>query len=126
MTVKKTKTTKNADQMMERMCKNFKRICTEKHTTASAIAAKAGISTSTVSYILNGRTHPQVYTVLQLCDELDVDIRELFVETDAGVTEVSRLTEDEKQLLSAYRKMSEKQRAQMKVCVEVVEKMGKL
>ena len=125
MTAKKTNTRKNADQMMERMRNNFKRICAEKHTTASAIAAKAGISTSTVSYILNGKTHPQIYTVLQLCDELDIDIRELFAETDAGVTEVSRLTEDEKKLLNAYRRMSENQKSQMNVCVELVERTGK-
>ena len=125
MTVKKTNIRKNADQMMERMRNNFKRICAEKHTIASAIAAKAGISTSTVSYILNGKTHPQIYTVLQLCDELDIDIRELFVETDAGVTLVSRLTEDEKKLLNAYRRMSENQKSQMNVCVELVERTGK-
>lgn len=46
--------------------------------TPHALANKAGISTSTISYLVNGKTKPQIYTILMLCNVLEVRISDLF------------------------------------------------
>ena len=42
----------------------LKKLCEEKGKSSYMLAKEAGISPSTLSYLLNGKTKPQVYTVL--------------------------------------------------------------
>ena len=41
----------------------LKKLCEEKGKSSYMLAKEAGISPSTLSYLLNGKTKPQVYTV---------------------------------------------------------------
>lgn len=43
-----------------------------------ALAKEAGISTLTMSYLMNGKTKPQICTILMFCNVLGVTIGELF------------------------------------------------
>jgi transcriptional regulator with XRE-family HTH domain len=66
------------EQECKVMIKNLKRLCKEKNISANALAIEAGISTSTMSYIMNGKSKPYVYTVLMICNVLGVTVSELF------------------------------------------------
>ncbi|EET60497.1 DNA-binding helix-turn-helix protein [Marvinbryantia formatexigens DSM 14469] len=66
------------DEACQMMAASIKRICRQRGISPYVLAKKAGISTSSISYLLNGRTRPQVYTVLLICNALGVTIGELF------------------------------------------------
>lgn len=76
----------NPDKECKAMIAALKKICEQKNMTPYAVAKEAGISSSTVSYIMSGRTKPQIYTILMMCNVLGVTISQLFEEKDAGMS----------------------------------------
>lgn len=50
------------DEECKAMIAEIKRLCEQMNLTPHALAKEAGISTSTISYLMNGKTKPQVYT----------------------------------------------------------------
>ena len=62
------------DEECKAMIATIKRLCEQKNMTPHALAKEAGISTSTISYLVNGKTKPQVYTILMLCWECGLPI----------------------------------------------------
>ena len=60
----------------------FKQICEAKGTTPYKIAKKAGLSSSTVSCFLNGKTIPRIDTMMMLCNQLGVFITDFFDERE--------------------------------------------
>ena len=71
----------NPDKECKAMIEALKKLCEQKNMSPYAVAKEAGISSSTVSYIMNGRTRPQMYTVLMMCNVLGVTISQLFEES---------------------------------------------
>ena len=65
------------DEECRQLIMAIKTICTEKGIKPHKLAQKAGISTSTMSYLMNGKTNPQLYTLLAICNVLDVSISDL-------------------------------------------------
>lgn len=107
------------------MIEAIKSLCAQKNMTPHALAKKAGISTSTMSYLLNGKTKPQVYTVLVLCNVLGVRISDL-LDNNVAPAETSELiaqyvTYDEKNLLDIYRKLSDKKKELLKVYIDMLQ-----
>lgn len=68
---------------------------------------EAGISTSTISYLMSGKTKPQVYTILVLCNVLGVTVSELFDSKDNGVF-TGDMTCGEEKIIDCYRHFSDK------------------
>jgi len=66
----------------EKECKvvieRIQKICLMRGMTRNELARKAGISNSTLSYIISGKSKPSVYTLLLLCNALNIAIEELF------------------------------------------------
>lgn len=116
----------NPDKTCKVMINRIKKICDQKKMTPYTLAKEAGVSTSTVSYLLSGRTKPQVYTLLLLCNVLDVSISELFEYEgsnqfiDISETELQFITYEEKELLCKYRDFSYKKREMLKTYVEML------
>lgn len=74
----------------------------QKNISKYALAKATGMSTSSMSNLLNGKTKPYLYNMLLICNVLQVSLGEL-IEKDNY--------ENEEWLISAYRTMSpEKQR----------------
>lgn len=48
------------------MIATIKKLCEQKKMTPHALAKEVGISTSTISYLVNGKTKPQIYCKLRL------------------------------------------------------------
>lgn len=62
----------NPEEECKAMAAALKKMCEQRGMSPHALAKKAGISTSTMSYIMKGETRPQVYTILLLCNALGV------------------------------------------------------
>ena len=96
----------------------LKTVCAEKGIKPHKLAQKAGISTSTMSYLMNGKTNPQLYTLLAICNVLDVSINDLLStgKEDAGEERWG----EEKKLLSSYRKLSLKKKKLLTAYIEML------
>ena len=102
----------------------IKRLCEQKNMTPHALAKEAGVSTSTISYLVNGKTKPQVYTILLLCNVLGVRISDLF--DNVATTEISGLgvryiTWEEEKLLDYYRGLSDKKKELLRIYVDMLQ-----
>ncbi|MDO5785026.1 MAG: helix-turn-helix transcriptional regulator [Eubacteriales bacterium] len=71
----------DVDRECKTVIKKIKAICNAKGIKPNELAKRSNIATSTISYILNGKTQPQIYTLLQLCNALDITMEELFSKT---------------------------------------------
>ena len=113
----------NPDEECKAMVAALKRLCEQKGMSPHALAKEAGISTSTMSYLMKGKTRPQVYTVLELCNVLGVSINELFSRPDTDVTAetgIQYITCDEKNLLDCYRGLSDKKKELLRIYVDML------
>ena len=111
------------DKECKEMIETVKRLCEQKNITPHALAKQAGISTSTISYLVNGKTMPQVYTVLLLCNVLGVRISDLFdtvATTEISESRVQYITYDEEKLLECYRELSDKKRELLRIYVDML------
>lgn len=119
----------NPDAECKEMIEALKRICKQKGIKPHALARKAGISTSTISYILNGRTRPQVYTILVLCNALGIQIGDLFEgRWSSALQEIKKVSldqqrgviGDEDKLLDDYRCLSDKKRQLLWIYIDML------
>ena len=111
------------DKECKEMIETVKRLCEQKNITPHALAKQAGISTSTISYLVNGKTKPQVYTVLLLCNVLGVRISDWFdtvATTEISESRVQYITYDEEKLLECYRELSDKKRELLRIYVDML------
>lgn len=114
------------DEKCTAMIATIKRLCEQKNMTPHALANKAGISTSTISYLVNGKTKPQIYTILMLCNVLRVRISDWFddndVSTETSELQVQYITCGEEKLLDCYRGLSDKKRELLRIYVDMLRK----
>lgn len=114
-----------------RMTAALMRLCEERGIRPYALAKEAGISTSTISYLVNGKTKPQVYTVLSLCNVLGVTIGELFGgersaedtdkrEVKAAEKERMDRKREEEELLSCCRSLPEEKKRLLKLYLDML------
>lgn len=117
------------DEEYARMLEALKGFCDEKGITMNGLARQAGISTSTMSYLIHGKTRPQIYTLLVICNVLGISITELFREEapekagkEAGAKkgERARLSPSESHLLSCYRKLSDKKKRMLQTYLDML------
>ena len=67
----------NPDEDYQVMLAKLKTICQNKNITQYALAKATGMSTSSISCLMRGETKPYIYTVLTICDALNVTIADL-------------------------------------------------
>lgn len=91
----------NSKEKCKEIAQMFKQICEAKGTTPYKIAKKAGLSSSTVSCFLNGKTIPRIDTMMMLCNQLGVFITDFFDERELAELQ----TREEANLLEAYRRL---------------------
>lgn len=66
------------DQEYQNMLETLKTICKQKNVSQYALAKATGMSTSSICSLMKGETRPYIYTVLMICQALDISIQELF------------------------------------------------
>lgn len=123
------------EEECDKLIKKIRRICKEKGVSNYALAKKAHVSSSTIHAILSGKSRPQVYTLLQMCNALEVTVEEVFAggdERDAVL--IAQIAEDpgeemlvyevsrsEWEMLENYRRLPEEKKEWVRVCVEALE-----
>lgn len=115
------------DETCKAMVAALKKLCAEKGMNPHALAVEAGISPSTISYLMSGKTNPQVHTILTLCNVLGVSVSELFDEKVAAVpakcseSDMLYITAGEKKLLNSFRQLSDRKRELLSIYVEMLQ-----
>ena len=81
----------------------IKQLCAERGTTPYKIARHSGLSSSTVSCFLTGKTVPRMDTMMILCNQLGISITDIFDERE--MVEVH--AQEEELILHTYRNLPE-------------------
>lgn len=80
----------------------------ERKWTVYELSMESGITQSTIASMIQRNTPPRIETLQLICDAFGITLAQFFLEDE----EVEILSEKEKELLSAYRKLPEnKQKA---------------
>lgn len=101
----------NPDEDYQVMLAKLKTICQNKNITQYALAKATGMSTSSLSCLMRGETKPYIYTVLTICDAMNVTIADLLErqgddENLEGLIETYRcLSPEKKKMLKVYMDM---------------------
>lgn len=72
----------------------LKDVFKEKNITSKDLSNKVGITENALSMIANGKRQPRFELLLQIANELDVDVRELFHSTKQIETETIYVQRD--------------------------------
>ena len=104
----------NPDEDYQAMLTKLKTICKNKNITQYALAKATGMSTSSMSCLMRGQTNPYIYTVLTICDALDVTIADLLEK------QASEYDEDVEDLIRAYRCLSPGKKRMLKVYMHML------
>lgn len=92
----------NPEEECDYFIRRIKSICAHKGISIGELAERAELAYSTMNELMNGKTRPQVYTMLKICNALDVTVGELLTE-DAGNV---HLVQWEEEILNKLRKLS--------------------
>ena len=102
----------NTKEKCLEIARRFEQLCEERGTTPYKIAWYSGLSSSTVSNFLAGKTVPRIDTVMILCNQLGVTVTDIFDEWER----VEVTAQDEEMVLHTYRNLPEdKKKAFMKL-----------
>lgn len=111
----------NPDEECRALIEKIEFICKQKKITHNILAKKAGISNSTLSYLLHGKSKPYVYTILQICNALELSCVDLF-----GTLEIERslnhLSVQEQDLLFRYRNLTDEKKNYLLLFLSFIEK----
>ena len=91
----------NTKEKCAEIAQKFKQLCEERGTTPYKIAQRSGLSSSTVSCFLAGKTVPRIDTMMILCNELGVSVTDFFEEREMAEVQ----TQEEENLLKMYRNL---------------------
>lgn len=102
----------NPDADYQVMLAKLRTICQNKNITQYALAKATGMSTSSLSCLMRGEMKPYIYTVLTICDALNVTIADLL--------ERQGDDEDLEDLIEAYRCLSPEKKKMLKVYMDML------
>lgn len=91
----------NTKEKCADIARKFKQLCNDRGTTSYKIAQRSGLSSSTVSCFLVGKTIPRIDTMMILCNELGVSVTDIFEEREMAEAQ----TRDEEMVLKTYRNL---------------------
>ena len=99
-----------ADKIYQSMLERLKKICEQKRVTYCFLAKSTGLSPSSISCLMRGKTKPYLQTILMICDAIDISIQELVQTEDADnatketwlFQEMRQLSPEKQRLLEIY------------------------
>ena len=107
----------NSKEKCKEIAQKFKQLCNARGTTPYKVAVQAGLSTSTISCFLSGKTIPKLDTMLMLCNSLGISITDIFDEREA----IDQQTQEERNILESYRNLPEWLRIALKMLLQYTE-----
>lgn len=106
----------NSKEKCKEIAQKFKGLCDAKGTTPYKVAIQAGLSTSTVSGFLSGKTIPRLDTMLMLCNELGISMTDFFDERETTDCQV----QEEQKIIEMYRSLSAKKQEKLYEYLEML------
>ena len=73
-----------------------------------------------MSYLVNGKTKPQLYTLLVICNVLGISIGDLFEEEKSSTEKEKTEEKSEEKLLAGYRQLSDRKKEMLQTYVEML------
>ena len=115
----------------EALISRISELCKLKGYSYYAIAKKANISTSTMYSIMEGKTLPQLFTLFNICNVLEIPIASIFESTAVHEDNTSNnlkppdaqsinLSSAEKHILQFYREISDKKRELLQIYIDML------
>lgn len=103
----------NVEAKCVELSRKFREISEANGSTPYKLARKAGISSSTISGFLKGKSKPRIDTLLIICNQLGI-----FMEERESMEQYAR---DEQELVKAYRSLSKEKRKQLSTYVKMLQ-----
>ena len=103
----------NPEEDYQRMLNKLNAICKQKNMSKYALAKATGMSSSSMSNLLNGKTKPYLYNMLLICSALEISMGELLEEGNFDY-------EDEERIVSAYHIMSPEKQRMLQIYVDML------
>lgn len=97
----------------------IKELCKSKKLSFKAVAKKAELAQSTLSEIVNGNTHPQIYSLFKICNALEIPIQLLFSESKLD----DSVCIGEKEILQIYQELTKEKQELLKNYIELLLKI---
>ena len=106
----------NSKEKCKEIAQKFKELCDARGTTPYKVAIQAGLSTSTVSCFLSGKTIPRLDTMLMLCNELGIPMTVFFDEKELTDHQV----QEEQKIIEMYRSLPAKKQEKLYEYLEML------
>lgn len=106
----------NTEEKCMELSEKLKKICVAKGSTPYKLAKKAGISSSTISGFLKGKTKPRIDTLLIICNHLGISMTDFLDERER----MEKYAKDEKELITVYRSLSDAKRKQLSIYLKML------
>lgn len=119
----------NPNEECQKLLNRIQYLCKMRGWSNYAFAKEALISTSTVHGIMSGKTMPQIYTLLLICNAFKISIEDIFRENFDPEEKASQLqfcdlyqdlSQDEKALIDRYRCLSDKQKKWLWMSLDIL------
>ena len=91
----------NPEEDYQCMLDKLNAIREQKNMSKYALAKAVGMSSSSMSDLLNGKSKPYLYNMLLICNALQIPLGKLFEKENVDYIDCA----DEKRIISAYRAM---------------------
>lgn len=72
----------NTEEKCTELSEKLKKICEAKGSTPYKLAKKAGLSSSTISGFLKGKSKPRIDTLLIICNQLGISMTDFLDERE--------------------------------------------
>lgn len=103
----------NPDKDYQYMLDKLNSIRKQKNMSKYALAKATGMSSSSMSNLLNGKTKPYLYNMLLICNAMHISMEELLQNKNYNC-------ENEEALISAYRDMTPQKQQMLQVFTDML------
>ena len=103
----------NPEKDYQCMLDKLNEICKQKKISKYALAKSVGMSSSSMSDLLNGKSKPYLYNMLLICNALQVSIGELFEKENKSCKE-------DEWIINVYRTMPQEKRRMLRIYIEML------
>lgn len=103
----------NPEKDYQCMLDKLNEICKQRKISKYALAKATGISSSSMSNLLNGKSKPYLYNMLLICNALQIPFGELFEKE-------SMSRKNDEWIINAYRMMPSEKRRMLRIYMEML------
>lgn len=103
----------NPEKEYQLILTRLKLICDQKKLTTYSLSKTTGLSTSSLSNLMKGKTKPYIYTLLIICNALEIPLSDLFEHREPE-------QEDEWQIISKYHSLPQEKKKLFRIYLDML------